>query len=118
MSIKDPEEYATLRQEMLERFERIHDTAKHGTGAYLAFLAFYYTDPSNSRTGNATSGSVGESASHIVIVWNDDMRPTLAKRMAISGVRGGSNGHSMGTFRVDIPLTGGLRRRPIKPILF
>lgn len=45
MTINFKDEYATLRQEMLERFDRIHDTAKYGTGAFIAFLAYYYTIP-------------------------------------------------------------------------
>lgn len=28
---------------MLERFEKIHDTAKYGVGAFIAFLSYYYT---------------------------------------------------------------------------
>lgn len=42
MAIDFKDEYATLRQEMLERFGRIHDTAKYGTGAFIAFLSYYY----------------------------------------------------------------------------
>ena len=45
MTIDFKDEYATLRQEMLERFDRIHDTAKYGTGAFIVFLSYYYTNP-------------------------------------------------------------------------
>ncbi len=45
MGIDFKDEYATLRQEILERFERIHDTAKYGVGAFIAFLSYYYTNP-------------------------------------------------------------------------
>ena len=44
MNIDFKDEYATLRQEMLNSFERIHDTAKYGIGAFIAFLAFYYSE--------------------------------------------------------------------------
>ncbi len=37
------EEYRSLRQEMLERFERIHDTVKWVSGGFIAFLYFYWT---------------------------------------------------------------------------
>ncbi len=49
MSVDRKDEYATLRQEMLERFERIHDTAKYGIGAFIAFISFYlaYSDFDN-----------------------------------------------------------------------
>ncbi len=43
MTIDLKDEYATLRQEMLERFDRIHDTAKYGIGAFIAFLSYYFT---------------------------------------------------------------------------
>lgn len=43
MPITPSDEYGTLRQEQLERYERIHDTAKYGAGALIAFLSFYYT---------------------------------------------------------------------------
>lgn len=46
MTIDFKDEYATLRQEMLARFERIHDTAKYGTGAFIALLSYYYANPS------------------------------------------------------------------------
>lgn len=42
MAIDFEDEYASLRQEMLEGFERIHDTGKYGIGAFIAFLAYYY----------------------------------------------------------------------------
>ena len=42
MTIDLKDEYGTLRQEMLGRFDRIHDTAKYGTGAFIAFMSFYY----------------------------------------------------------------------------
>ena len=42
MPIDFKDEYATLRQEMLECFSRIHDTAKYGTGAFIGFLSYYY----------------------------------------------------------------------------
>ena len=45
MTIDFKDEYATLRQEMLERFGRIHDTAKYGTGAFIAFLSYYLANP-------------------------------------------------------------------------
>ena len=47
MTIDFEDEYATLRQEMLERFERIHDTIKYGVGAFIAFLSYYYTTRSD-----------------------------------------------------------------------
>ena len=43
MSIDHKDEYPTLRQEVLERFERIHDTAKYGVGGFVAVLGFYYS---------------------------------------------------------------------------
>lgn len=43
MSIDFKDEYASLRQEILDRFSRIHDTAKYGIGAFIAFLSYYYT---------------------------------------------------------------------------
>jgi hypothetical protein len=45
MCVDFKDEYATLRQEMLERFGRIHDTGKYGIGAFIAFLSYYYTHP-------------------------------------------------------------------------
>ncbi len=45
MNIDFKDEYATLRQGILERFGRIHDTAKYGTGAFIAFLSYYYMNP-------------------------------------------------------------------------
>ena len=42
MTIDYKDEYGTLRQEMLERFDRIHDSMKYGTGAFIAFLSYYY----------------------------------------------------------------------------
>lgn len=42
MTIDFKDEYTTLRQEMLERFERIHDTVKYSVGAFIAFLSYYY----------------------------------------------------------------------------
>lgn len=43
MAISHVEEYKSLRQEMLERFQRIHDTLKWGVGVFIAFLSFYLT---------------------------------------------------------------------------
>ena len=43
MAISHIEEYKSLRQEMLERFQRIHDTLKWGVGGFIAFLSFYLT---------------------------------------------------------------------------
>jgi hypothetical protein len=45
MTIDFKDEYVTLRQEMLDRFERIHDTAKYGIGAFVAFLSYYLVHP-------------------------------------------------------------------------
>jgi len=42
MNIDFKDEYATLRQEMLDRFGRIHDTVKYGIGAFILFLSYYY----------------------------------------------------------------------------
>lgn len=47
MPIDHKDEYATLRQEMLERFARIHDTAKYGVGGFIAILGFYYAHIGN-----------------------------------------------------------------------
>jgi len=44
MPITHKDEYASLRQEMLERFERIHDTLKFGLGAFLIALSYYYIE--------------------------------------------------------------------------
>lgn len=41
MPIDYVDEYVSLRQEMLERFEKIHDTLKYGIGGFIAFLSFY-----------------------------------------------------------------------------
>ncbi len=41
MPIDHKDEYATLRQEMLQRFDRIHDTTKYGVVVFIAFLSFY-----------------------------------------------------------------------------
>jgi len=43
MCITDKDEYVTLRQEMLERFQRIHDTMKWGIGGFIAFISFYFS---------------------------------------------------------------------------
>lgn len=43
MTVDYKDEYITLRQEMLERFDRIHDAIKYGTGAFIVFLSYYYT---------------------------------------------------------------------------
>ena len=44
MSMDYKDEYASLRQEMLERFERIHDALKFGLGAFLIALSYYYIE--------------------------------------------------------------------------
>lgn len=41
--IDHKDEYASLRQEMLERFARIHDTAKYGIVGFIAIIGFYYS---------------------------------------------------------------------------
>lgn len=43
MLVDFKDEYIALRQEMLERFDRIHDAMKYGTGAFIIFLSYYYT---------------------------------------------------------------------------
>lgn len=43
MSIERKEEYSSIRQEMLERFERIHDTTKYGLIVFFTFLTYYYS---------------------------------------------------------------------------
>ena len=41
MAISHEEEYKSLRQEMLELFQRIHDILKWGVGGFVVFLSFY-----------------------------------------------------------------------------
>ena len=42
-------------------------------------------------------GGSGETLPHIVFVWNDDMRHTIASCGGISGAADRANRHSMGT---------------------
>jgi len=41
--INHKDEYSTLRQEILQRFERIHDISKYGIGGFIAFISFYFS---------------------------------------------------------------------------
>ena len=50
MNIDFKDEYATLRQEMLGQFERIHDTTKYGIGGFILFLSYYWHDHSSGGT--------------------------------------------------------------------
>ncbi|MFQ5976312.1 MAG: hypothetical protein ACE5J5_08370 [Candidatus Hydrothermarchaeales archaeon] len=43
MPIDHKDEYATLRQETLDRFGRIHDTSKYGVAGFVAVLGYYYS---------------------------------------------------------------------------
>ncbi|MFZ3383559.1 MAG: hypothetical protein WA144_06500 [Candidatus Methanoperedens sp.] len=48
MTLDFKDEYSTLRQEMLDCFDRIHDSMKYGIGAYIAFISYYYLTPESS----------------------------------------------------------------------
>jgi hypothetical protein len=43
MALGFEHEYQSLRQEMLERFDRVHDTLKYGIGGFIAIVGYYHT---------------------------------------------------------------------------
>ena len=55
MPIDGSDEYKTLRDEMMQRFERIHDTMKYGLGAFIALLAYYHSGAATLDDGIALS---------------------------------------------------------------
>ena len=63
MPIGHEHEYASLRQEMLDRFERIHDTLKFGIGGFIAFLSIYLVIPDSSTFISIPDGIA------ILIMW-------------------------------------------------